>query len=252
MKSFLITIALIGTVALGGCGLFDSPPALSPGEIPYEEPAFERRVGEDNLCEQVVVAVLNSNGEYLLSLCVRQAGSEGNLTSPPPMGGRRIFGQGSYDWLTDMIDRRWSTMAYAVISECFQRLALPEGRAYGLNWTLQAAACARGESAWITAIRAIREQGGISSAESLEQEFFHFDEETATGFFRFLYTGHPDDQFILADPARWQGVAYCSMSHWAKEKDPPAQLLISHQAYVEQMDLNLLGKLFDIKVKMVE
>lgn len=251
-QTLLVGWVLATTVFLGGCGLFDSPPPFSPGEIPYEEPEFEHRRGEGNLCEQVVVAVLNSNGEYLLSMCVRQPGSPVNLTSPPPMGGKRVFGQGSYDWLDQIIERRWQSIAYAVVTECFQRLSLPEGRGYGLNWTLQADARDGGESAWENAVRAVREQGGISSGESLEQKFFYFDEETATGFFRFEYLGHPDDQFILHDPSRAEGEAYCSMSQWVREHDPPVQLLIAHQAYIEQMEMKLLGKLLDLKVKTLE
>jgi len=238
--------------ALTGCGWFDSAPLLSPGEIPYEQPVLERRRGEDNPCEQVVAAVVNSDGEYLLSLYMRQAGSPINLHSPPPMGGKRVFGQASYEWLTKMIDQRWRTIAYVVIGQCFQRLSLPEGRGYGLNWTLQADGRQGDESAWENAIRAVREQGGIPSAAQLEQKFFFFDEETATGFFRFNYTGHPDDQFILADPARGKGEAYCSASQWMRGKEPPVQLLIAHQVYIEQMDINLLGKFLGIKVKSLE
>jgi hypothetical protein len=249
MKSLLSSAALIAAFALCSCGLFDPPPPLSPGEIPYEQPALERRRGEGNACRQVVAAVANSEGEFLLSLCIRQAGSEVNLLSPPPMGGKRIFGQASYDWLDEMIDQRWKTMYNVIVGQCFQRLTLPEGRGYGLNWTLQADARQGDESAWENAVRAVREQGGIPSADRLEQEFFYFDEETATGFFRFRYTGHPGDEFILADPARVRGKAYCSISQWVAAQEPPLQLLIAHQAYVEQMDVNLLSKLFGIKAK---
>ena len=231
------------TLAAAGCFLRHAEP-LSPGELPTRETPLEQRRGAANPAQRAIAVVLNRRGEALVGLHVRPPDKPLTIVEGRASGGDRIVSDEFFGLMVQVAGKRSGLPAMRLRSQTAQEIYNPNSTRYALIWTLPDSERRGDESALDNALRAVTDEIG-APRERLSQEFFYFDKNSETAYFRFRYTGGPKDGFLFNDPAKARGAEYNASSGWGRLDSPEIQMLMAYLQIADGVDYKIVEKLFD-------
>jgi hypothetical protein len=279
-----LPLALAACALACGGRAVESP---SPGEIVRRGAWLDGQGALENDATRVVAVVSNRRGEFLLSRCARPPGTRAIIGGlGVATGGEGLIGPAQVrtlletlkagSGLSDLgsVQSRLLTVDHAGLMNLGPHGAFPhvtvrqveqyqpmeivrqtgtvlpasQRRLFALWLTTPGGARSPEEPARAAALRLVAQKAG-PPAERLKQEFACFDEETRTAYFRFGYRGHPEDQFLLNDPATWRGEPYSAGSVWKGIDEPEMRLLAVYEQIIDGLGAEKTAQLFQRKLR---
>ncbi|MCX7011768.1 MAG: hypothetical protein NTW86_04250 [Candidatus Sumerlaeota bacterium] len=236
---FFLGLAL----ATAGCLRCPAEP-LSPGELPPGALTLEKRRGAENPARRAIAVVLNRRGEALVGMHVHPPDKPLAIVEGRPSGGQRIVSDQVFELMVEVARRRSDIPPMGLRSQTAQEIYNPAASRYALIWVLPDSERRGDESALDNALRAVADEVG-APPDRLSQEFFYFDKNTETAYFRFRYTGDPKDGFLFNDPAKARGAEYNVSSAWGRLDTPQLQMLMAYLQIADGVDYKIVETLFD-------